>query len=135
MNRYKSNLSEENSLHFDLQIDQETLVTGTLNLDKMKQLFAGIIHNPVLRELSQQNNANLDVSNKNKGNKKQENRLIPVTKWNDYYDWPSINSLRNLIFHEKTNGFSHCIRRVGGRVLIDESAFFEWVKMTNPQQK
>jgi len=58
-------------------------------------------------------------------------RLIPVTKWNDYYDYPSTNGLRNLIFHEHQNGFNKVVRRIGGRVLIKEDAFFEWVENCN----
>ena len=54
-------------------------------------------------------------------------RLIPVTKWNKYHPWPPIGGLRYLIFHADSNGFSHCIRRVGRTVLIDEGRFFEWV--------
>ena len=53
-------------------------------------------------------------------------KLIPVTRWNDYHVWPPIGGLRHLIFHEKTNGFSACVVRVGRRVLIDEAKFFEW---------
>jgi len=55
-----------------------------------------------------------------------KNRLIPVTKWGEFYPWPPIGGLRHLIFFEKTNGFSQCVRRIGRRVLIDESKFFEW---------
>lgn len=58
--------------------------------------------------------------------------LIPVTKWNDHHAWPPIGGLRHLIFNEKKNGFDACVIRVGGRVLIDEGAFFNWVK--NGQQ-
>lgn len=54
--------------------------------------------------------------------------LIPVTKWNDFHAWPPIGGLRHLIFYEKTNGFSHCIVRIGRRVLIDEGKFFEWAE-------
>jgi hypothetical protein len=54
-------------------------------------------------------------------------RLIPVTEWNKYHSWPPIGGLRHLIFYGNQNGFNHCIRRVGRRVLIDEAAFFEWV--------
>ena len=54
-------------------------------------------------------------------------RLIPVTKWKDYHPWPPIGGLRHLIFFEKTNGFNHCVVRLGRRVLIDEQRFFEWV--------
>nr|WP_320114246.1 hypothetical protein [uncultured Desulfuromonas sp.] len=63
--------------------------------------------------------------------KATKNNLIPVTKWNDFHTWPPIGGLRHLIFYEKTNGFSHCIVRVGRRVLIDEEKFFEWAKMKN----
>ena len=59
---------------------------------------------------------------------RKEHRLIPVTQWNDYHPWPPIGGLRHLIFFENTNGFAHCIVRVGRRVLIDEEKFFEWAE-------
>jgi hypothetical protein len=62
---------------------------------------------------------------------KSMKRLIPVTKWNDYHIWPPIGGLRHLIFYEQTNGFHHCVVRLGRRVLIDEEKFFEWVKNEN----
>ena len=61
----------------------------------------------------------------------ETSRLIPVTKWNDFHIWPPIGGLRHLIFYEKKNGFESCVVRVGSRVLIDESAFFQWVKAGN----
>ena len=54
-------------------------------------------------------------------------RLIPVTKWHEHHMWPPIGGLRHLIFYEQTNGFHHCVVRLGRRVLIDEKKFFEWV--------
>jgi len=54
-------------------------------------------------------------------------KLIPVRKWPLYHDWPSIGGLRHLIFNAQRNGFDRVVRRVGGRVLIDEAAFFTWV--------
>jgi hypothetical protein len=60
-------------------------------------------------------------------------RLSPVTKWNEYHAWPPIGGLRHLIFFEKTNGFETCVFRVGKRVLIDEDAFFVWVKKDRDQ--
>lgn len=53
--------------------------------------------------------------------------LVPVTDWPQRHPWPPIGGLRHLIFHAKTNGFERVIRRIGRRVLIDETAFFEWV--------
>jgi hypothetical protein len=55
-------------------------------------------------------------------------RLIPLSKWNQYYDYPSISALRSFVFFEDTNGFNSVIRRVGRRVLICEKSFFEWVE-------
>lgn len=53
-------------------------------------------------------------------------RLIPVTQWSNYHTWPPIGGLRHLIFNASVNGFDAVVRRVGGRVLIDEAAFFAW---------
>ena len=58
-------------------------------------------------------------------------RLIPLTKWNDYHPWPTVAGLRHLVFHEHSNGFSTCVRRVGRRVLIDEAEFFRWTDDQN----
>ncbi len=55
-------------------------------------------------------------------------RLIPPSKWNEEHPWPPIGGLRYLIFNAKSNGFDAVIRRVGRRVLIDESAFFAWIE-------
>ncbi len=53
--------------------------------------------------------------------------LIPVIKWNEHHEFPSVSSLRWLIFNGEKSGFDRVIRRVGRRVLIDEAAFFDWV--------
>lgn len=39
------------------------------------------------------------------------------------------NSIRWLIFHEKNNGFSRCVRRIGRKVLIDATEFEAWIAM------
>ena len=57
--------------------------------------------------------------------------LIPLTKWNDYFDYPTVGTLRQLVYFEDTNGFSKVIRRIGCRIYIKVSAFFEWVEETN----
>lgn len=64
----------------------------------------------------------------------QKNRLIPLTKWPDYHDWPTVGGLRHLVFYSQQLGFDKVIRRVGRRVLIDEDAFFEWAR-NNPKMK
>jgi hypothetical protein len=55
-------------------------------------------------------------------------RLIPVTEWTKFFPYPTLGSLRFLIFHANTNGFAKVVKRLGRRVLIDERAFFEYVE-------
>jgi hypothetical protein len=64
----------------------------------------------------------------------RDTRLIPVTKWGDHHDWPPQGGLRHLIFNAKKNGFDSVIKRCGRRVLIDETAFFEWVDRQTTDQ-
>ncbi|MCU7801942.1 MAG: hypothetical protein KZQ96_02000 [Candidatus Thiodiazotropha sp. (ex Lucinoma borealis)] len=59
---------------------------------------------------------------------------IPVTKWNDHYDWPPIGGLRHIIFNTNTNGFAPAIMRVGRRVLIDPEKFWEVVEEQNNRE-
>lgn len=59
---------------------------------------------------------------------KQENGgLIPVSKWNEFYPYPTVKSLRQIIFRRKKNGFEKVLRKVGGRLYICEKDYFEWV--------
>jgi hypothetical protein len=58
-------------------------------------------------------------------------RLIPLTKWNAFHEWPPQGGLRHLVFNANANGFDKVVRRCGKRVLIDESAFFQWVDAQN----
>jgi hypothetical protein len=62
-------------------------------------------------------------------------RMIPLTQWNKYHPWPSLGGLRNLVFHSSDNGFEQAVRRVGGRILIDEVEFFKWANIKDAQAK
>jgi hypothetical protein len=44
-----------------------------------------------------------------------------------YSDAFSESSIRWLIFNEKTNGFSCCVKRIGRKVLIDLDQFEAWI--------
>jgi hypothetical protein len=55
-------------------------------------------------------------------------RYIPVAKWGQYHPWPSVGGLRYLIFNGRINGFDACVVRIGRKILIDESAFFDWIR-------
>lgn len=61
----------------------------------------------------------------------QPTRLIPLSKWNQYHDFPTISSLRHLVFFEEQNGFNKVIRRIGKKIYLCERSFFEWVNEQN----
>ena len=44
-----------------------------------------------------------------------------------YPDAFTESSIRWLIFNEKTNGFSCCVKRIGRKVLIDLDQFESWI--------
>ena len=54
--------------------------------------------------------------------------LIPLSKWNDYFDFPTTGALRQLVFYNTNNFANKVIRKIGKRIYIKVSAFFEWVE-------
>ena len=58
----------------------------------------------------------------------RQSNIIPVTKWNDYFNWPPIGGMRHLIFNADTNGFAPAFKRVGRRVLVDADRFWSIVE-------
>ena len=46
-------------------------------------------------------------------------------------DWPSVSTLRWIIFNKELNGFGKCILKFGKRVLIDEDKFDECLEEVN----
>ena len=61
-------------------------------------------------------------------NAKEEGRLIPLSLWNNYYDYPTVAGMRMKVFNEDRNGFKDygVVQRDGKRVLIDEQAYKRW---------
>lgn len=55
-------------------------------------------------------------------------RYIPLPKWNQYHAWPPIGGLRHLVYEREKNGFDKVLKRPSRLWLIDEDAFFEWLK-------
>jgi hypothetical protein len=53
--------------------------------------------------------------------------FLPIPQWNEYFPWPNEGGLRHIVFHAKENGFAPAIRRVGSRVLISTTRFWEIV--------
>lgn len=56
----------------------------------------------------------------------QQNRFIPLIKWP--HDWPTLGALRHLAKNRHKNGLKEVFIKVGKRVVIDEEAFFQWIK-------
>lgn len=56
-------------------------------------------------------------------------RLIPLAKWNNYHDFPTVSALRQYKFRSKLNGFEDVIEyggENGNQILINENKFFVW---------
>lgn len=66
--------------------------------------------------------------------KKNTLDLVPLSRFNEYYDYPTIGALRQLLFYN-TNGFEDkVIRRVGKRIYIKISEFKSWIEETNNKE-
>src|SRR5271155_1996016 len=57
----------------------------------------------------------------------RQTRFIPVSKWNEFHEWPPVGGMRHLIFFRNDNGFAKVLKRPNRTWLIDEKAFFKWV--------
>lgn len=61
--------------------------------------------------------------------------LIPVSKWEERFAYPSTLSLRQLIFNTK-NGFKEkVIVLIGKRMYVRISAFEKWIDEENSKQQ
>lgn len=54
--------------------------------------------------------------------------LIPISKWNDFYAYPTTGAIRQLVFYNTNDFNSKVVRRIGKRMYIKVSAFNEWVE-------
>lgn len=61
--------------------------------------------------------------------------MCALSDWNKYFQYPSVPVFRQMIFHSQYNnkydGIHKTVRRIGGRVFIKISAFFEWLDRQN----
>lgn len=60
-------------------------------------------------------------------------RFVPLSKWAEHYDWPTVPAMRWMLYNASTNGLDrfNATRRVGRRILIDPEAFHRWID-SNP---
>jgi|JI10StandDraft_1071094.scaffolds.fasta_scaffold43566_6 hypothetical protein len=74
---------------------------------------------------------NIQENTQNNNNQSLGRSLLTVRQFSIKYPAFPEGGLRYLIFNQNHNGFGKCIRRVGKKVLIDETAFFAWVDSNN----
>lgn len=55
--------------------------------------------------------------------------LLTVKQFAEKHLWP-IGGVRHLLF-QRPEGFERCVKRVGRKILLDETAFFAWVEEIN----
>lgn len=58
------------------------------------------------------------------------NDLIPLSKFNEYYKYPTANALRQMLFYGK-NGVKKIQVKIGKRIYISLSEFDKWIKEQN----
>lgn len=56
----------------------------------------------------------------------KKTRLIPLTKWNDFHPWPTVHWFRRFMM-DKKDLYTNFLKKVGGRVIVDELEFFQWI--------
>lgn len=79
----------------------------------------------VMKELEIKSGKNREASN---GLITSKRRWVPVKRMPEIYpDTIKESTIRWLIFNEHQNGFHQCVRRIGGKVMIDLDAFEAWV--------
>lgn len=55
-------------------------------------------------------------------------KLIPLAKWNEIHQWPTMGALRNIVYNKHYNGATAFVVKLGRRVYIDQEKFFEWAR-------
>lgn len=64
-----------------------------------------------------------------------EVQLITVKQFCERFTYPSKSALRAIILDSSTNGFDKAIFRVGRRVLVNVSTFFQIIEEMNGGKK
>lgn len=59
--------------------------------------------------------------------------LVPVSKWNEHFTYPSVGAIRQYVFFNTNDFNSRVIRKMGKRLYIKVSAFNEWVESNNKE--
>lgn len=60
-------------------------------------------------------------------NEEKKQRFILLTEWHQYHPWPKLGGLRELRAKNIKKGGFDFFAKAGGRILVDEDAFFAWL--------
>ena len=56
-------------------------------------------------------------------------KYIELSEWNKHHQYPSTTQFRYLL--QKNNkcdsGLSKAVKKIGGKLLVNETAFFDWI--------
>ena len=61
--------------------------------------------------------------------------LVPLSKFGEFFKFPSVGAIRQYIFYSDKYKFHNVYKRVGNRLYISISAFNEWVENQNKTEK
>lgn len=53
--------------------------------------------------------------------------LIPLSKFNEFFPYPTVAALRQYYFYGHKNGFINVVKHIGKRIYIDLNAYRNWV--------
>lgn len=67
----------------------------------------------------------------NEQSTKQEQKIVPLSRFNDYYDFPKVGAIRQMIFKNTKNFKNEVMKYVGARQYVDVQALWAWVDKTN----
>lgn len=54
-------------------------------------------------------------------------RYLTVAQFCEAHPWPTKGAIKHFIFENRDGFDAKCVKRVGRRVLLDETAVFEWI--------
>jgi len=108
----------------------QTIIKKMSNIEKELKIISS--NKDSYSKLSKQINdcENSEEKQSEKELKKDTMGLIPVSKWNEFYPYPTVKSLRQIIFRKKKNGFDKVLRKIDGRLYICVKDFNEWIETT-----
>lgn len=57
-------------------------------------------------------------------------RYIQLSEWDKHHQYPSTTQFRYLLQKNKgkDSGLGKVVKKIGGKILVNETAFFDWIE-------